>query len=413
MLGKLNEHHKEAMIIGAGFSGLLAAYRLLQRGWRIKLYDGADRAGGLINTVQTEYGLAESAAHSMRSAPVMDALLAELKVVTVAARTRKKYILREGKFSRFPLGLTETAEMVARAAFLPAKENYANLQDLAHHHLGRAATHNLIHPMMQGIYAAPPELLSPELAFPVLISPRGRPLLWHMLMRSRSNYEPRMIAPRAGMTTLINALFKSISESPRAQVFLNGVISELPDAPNVIIATPAHAAAQILQNSFRKSADALRQVQYAPLVSATVFLDKKDHRAPEGIGVLCAANEPRRALGILFNSATFENRVTDESRVASYTVMLGGMQDTAVMNLPDTKLRELIVSELNAVLNPSMPPLEIIINRWSNAIPLYSSELLRAHTLWRQNFCAAPGRILSGNYTGQISLRGMSACFAD
>jgi len=411
MLGKLNDQHQEAVIIGAGFSGLLAAYRLLQRGWRIKLYDRADRPGGLINTLQTEYGLVESAAHSMRFSPAIDALLANLKSKTVIAQTKKKYILRNGKFSRFPLRLTETVDMVARAAFMPAKEKYANLQDWARHHLGRATTDNLIYPMMQGIYAAPPNMLSPDLVFPALMPPRGRTLLHHTLMRPYSNYKPQMIAPRAGMAALINALFKSISESAQAQIFLNETISKLPDTPNIIIAAPAHAAAQILQNSFPESAKSLGQVQYVPLISATVFLDKKDHRTPEGIGILCAAHEPRRALGILFNSSTFENRVVDETRVASYTVMLGGMQDAVIMNLSDSELRKLIVSELAAVLNLYAPPLEIVIHRWSNAIPLYSPELLRAHALWQQDFCAAPGRILFGNYTGQISLRGMAACF--
>jgi hypothetical protein len=47
------------------------------------------------------------------------------------------------------------------------------------------------------------------------------------------------------------------------------------------------------------------------------------------------------------------------------------------------------------------------VNRHASALPLYSAELVRAWLGLRQSWCAKPGRILFGNYTGQLSIRGM------
>ncbi len=411
MLGCLNEDYKECVIIGAGFSGLLAAYRLLQRGWRIKLYDAAARAGGLIDTAQTEYGIAEAAAHSVRSSLAMDQLFAELEIETVTARANKKYILHDGKFSTFPLRLNEIITAAARAAFIPAKPKYNNLQDWALHHLGQAALDRLIYPMMQGIYAAQPDELSPQLVFPGLLPASGRSLLPHAFMQPRGKHKARVMAPRVGMAALTEKLFNFIQSSSNGQIWLSEKISDLPDSPNMIIATPAGATGSLLQNDFKTSSAALHGIRYAPMISVTVFLDRQSHRPPKGMGILCVANEPRRMMGILFNSSSFAHRVRDESRVASYTVMLGGTRDPEILNLTDQELRQLITAEFAAVFNLSEPPLEIVTHRWPQAIPVYSPELAIAHEKISQDFCAQPGRILFGNYTGQISLRGITDTF--
>jgi oxygen-dependent protoporphyrinogen oxidase len=412
MLGRLDENFREAVIIGAGFSGLLAAYRLLQRGYQVSLYDAAQHAGGLIQTQQTEYGIAESAAHTIRSSPAMDALFQELNVEPVTARTNKKYILRGGKFRSFPLTISETADLAMRAAFNPAKSYYESLEDWALHHAGRGARNNIFHPMMQGIYAALPSELLPDLVFPKLIPPQGKTLLQHVLTNRRSNpYKSRVMAPRAGMAALTDALFKTILANSNAKVCLGQKISELPDVPNVILATPAAVTAQILNLNFSKSAQVLSDIRYAPMIAATVFLDKKMHAAPNGIGVLCAAHEPRQSLGILFNSATFEERVRDEITTASYTVMLGGTGAPEIMAFSNEALRGIVISELQAILKLSAAPLEIIIHRWPEAIPVYSPQLQAAHEVLRGDFCVAPGRMIFGNYTGQISLRGMVDTF--
>jgi hypothetical protein len=52
-------------------------------------------------------------------------------------------------------------------------------------------------------------------------------------------------------------------------------------------------------------------------------------------------------------------------------------------------------------------PAELVISRWPRSIPQYSAALPAVWQTARETWCAAPGRLLFGNYTGQVSLRGM------
>ena len=65
MLGTLDQRYREVTIVGAGIAGMLAAYALDQRGYRVTLLEEKVRAGGLISTTSTDHGIAESAAHSL------------------------------------------------------------------------------------------------------------------------------------------------------------------------------------------------------------------------------------------------------------------------------------------------------------------------------------------------------------
>jgi hypothetical protein len=62
---------------------------------------------------------------------------------------------------------------------------------------------------------------------------------------------------------------------------------------------------------------------------------------------------------------------------------------------------------LGGLLGIKGEPAELVINRWRRAIPQYSTALPSVWRTARESWCAEPGRILFGNYTGQVSLRGM------
>ena len=49
-------------VVGAGFSGLASAYFLTKHGFKVRIIEKSDRAGGLIRTIRTEHGLVETEA---------------------------------------------------------------------------------------------------------------------------------------------------------------------------------------------------------------------------------------------------------------------------------------------------------------------------------------------------------------
>jgi len=68
---------KTITVMGAGFSGLTTAYFLLKRGFKVRILEKSNRAGGLIETVQTEHGMFEKAANGILSSAKLEAIASE------------------------------------------------------------------------------------------------------------------------------------------------------------------------------------------------------------------------------------------------------------------------------------------------------------------------------------------------
>ena len=409
MIGTVNQNAREATIVGAGIAGMLAAYALDARGYRVTLIEAQNRAGGLIQTRQTDFGIAESAAHSLIATPAVRELCRDLDVELIAPRkeAKAKYVVRNGKLTRFPLTLRETLDSVRHAAFARSHSNDTETLDRwAHRHLGDAARDYLLTPFVRGIYGVQPADLCVSTAFPFLHLPQGQTLLG-AFARHRKQPRKQRVAPRLGMGDLVSKLEKRLDQRLGSRFRKGEVLRELPDAPNVIVATPAYAASRLLETSAPDLSNALRRVRYTPIVSVTTFVEHKDFERPiHGVGVLMPACENTRSMGILFNSSSFECRVTDDRRLASFTVMMGGTASPAWLNASDDEVKQAIKLEFSELLG-IREPLATVIHRWPNALPQYGADLPNVWQSARQGWCAEPGRLLFGNYTGQISLRGM------
>jgi len=414
LIGTLDQRYREATIVGAGIAGMLAAYALDKRGFRVTLLEQKPRAGGLIRTTRTEHGIAESAAHSLLVSEPVRELCGELGVQLVEPRkeSHAKFVMRDGKLARFPLNLHETFNLARHAAL--NRSAHSARQDVdawAREHLGDSATDYLLTPFVRGIYGVQPKELGIAAAFPFLNLPEGQTLLNAILhrvaKRAKGKNKKVRAAPRFGMGDLVDRLEQHLDERLGRRFRTSERIEDLPDAPNVMLATPAYAAAQLLQKRVPQLAEKLREVRYTPIVSVTAFVERHalDHPI-HGTGVLMPAREETKSLGILFNSSSFECRVTDDSRFASFTVMMGGTAHPEWLDASDAEIQQAIKLELSNVLGIREPH-STVIHRWPQALPQYSLELPAVWQKANDSWCVIPGRMLFGNYTGQISLRGM------
>lgn len=413
MIGTLDSRHKEATVVGAGIAGMLAAYSLDRSGYRVTLLEEKDRAGGLIQTRNTGHGIAESAAHSLIVSEPVSELCRELGVQLVEPRkeAKAKYILRDGKLRRFPLTLGEALDTLGHAAFARSTTQHPqNLEAWTRNHLGNAALEYLVTPFVRGIHGVQPAELGVTTAFPSLDLPAGKTLLGGMLskhLKGESKKKTTRAAPRFGMGDLAARLEKQLEKRLGSRFRKGEKVDQLPEAANVIIATPAYVAAALIRSAAPNLAAKLAEVRYTPIVSVTVFVDRQSFMRPlGGVGVLMPAREQTKSLGILFNSSSFAYRVKDESRFASFTVMMGGTAQPHWLQASDDEIRQAIKLELWTLLQ-IREPAEVVIHRWRAALPQYSVNLRDVWSCALQSWCAKPGRMLFGNYTGQISLRGM------
>jgi len=414
LIGTLDQRYREATIVGAGIAGMLAAYALDKRGFRVTLLEQKSRGGGLIRTTRTEHGIAESAAHSLLVSEPVRELCGELGVQLVEPRkeSRAKFVMRDGRLARFPLNLHETFNLARHAAL--NRSAHSAKQDVdawAREHLGDSATDYLLTPFVRGIYGVQPKELGIAAAFPFLNLPEGQTLLNAILHRvaKRTTKKTKKVraAPRFGMGDLVDRLEQHLEERLGRRFRTSERIEDLPDAPNVVLATPAYGAAELLQQRVPQLAEKLREVRYTPIVSVTAFVERHalDHPI-HGTGVLMPSREETKSLGILFNSSSFECRVTDDSRFASFTVMMGGTAHPEWLDASDAEIQQAIKLELSNVLGIREPH-STVIHRWPQALPQYSVNLPAVWQKANDSWCVIPGRMLFGNYTGQLSLRGM------
>jgi oxygen-dependent protoporphyrinogen oxidase len=340
LIGTLDQRYREATIVGAGIAGMLAAYTLDKRGYRVTLLEQDQRAGGLIQTTRTDCGIAESAAHSLIATEAVRELCRDLGVELIEPHkeARAKYIVRDGRLRRFPLTVGETVSAFGRAAFARSSfdataytpiDPTADLESWTLQHLGKPALDYLLTPFVRAIYGVQPAELGVGTAFPFLKLPAGKTLLGAAFARHRSKSSKKesrhRAAPRFGMGDLVEHLERRLEQRLGSRFRKGEKIECLPNAPNVIIATPAYAAASLVQSASQPLAEKLRSVRYTPIASVTTFVDQRDFTHPvSGVGVLMPAREETKSLGILFNSSSFANRVHDETRLASFTVIMGG-----------------------------------------------------------------------------------------
>jgi oxygen-dependent protoporphyrinogen oxidase len=425
MLGKLDPSQREVTVVGAGIAGLLAAYQLDRAGYSVTVLEASARAGGMIETHQHALGIAEAAAHSIQATPAVLDLCKELGVELVEVRreSRARYIWRQGRLRRFPLSVGEALRAFFRAYFVLADPKRApdrlTLEQWARHHLGEAPLKYLMTPFVRGIYGASSSEIQLGMAFPGLAVPIGHSLLSLQLRRlflrllgkaPAKARRPVMMAPRGGMGALVAALEARVKSRLGARFRIGARVTELPrESGNLLLCVPAEQAARFFVETVPELSVALDSIPYSPLISITAFVEKRSFGSPPcGVGVLLPEGTSRKVLGVLFNSSSFPGRVTDEGEWVSLTAMLGGSQRPEIFQAGDAELEAVVRSDLEALLDLAPGArIKTVIHRWERAIPQYGESLRAAWASAQGSWCAQPGQILFGNYTGQVSIRGM------
>jgi phytoene dehydrogenase-like protein len=107
---------EDALVVGAGLSGLATAWYLAETGARVRVIDALPGPGGLMQTRRMPEGMVEPAARSFIWTDRVGALFAAAGIEPQFAQdqSKRRFIHRGGRPRRMPLGPLELVERRGR-----------------------------------------------------------------------------------------------------------------------------------------------------------------------------------------------------------------------------------------------------------------------------------------------------------
>lgn len=452
---------RSVAVVGAGITGLVAAYELRRRGVDVTLYEASDHAGGAIRTSHTDGFLAEHGPNSFVTSAPVDALIAQLDlsddVVEANAQANRRYVVRNGMLQSFPM--TPPAMLTTRLFSLKAKMRVLleplvrtratdadeSVASFVRRRLGHEVLDYAVDPFISGIFAGDTEKLSMMHAFPRvvdlerkygslsagLMATRGRmPTAPEHASSDSTVLDPnptptaapgraRLISFVDGMQTLTDALKASLVGTLRLRCPVSllhrkegqWVVEAGPDDSSsartvdaVVMATPAHVlAAMELPAGLRKQAALVERVEYPPMSALTLGFERADvAHVLDGFGMLVPSREKRNILGALFSSSLFPDRAPDGH--VAITCFVGGARMPERAREDTDVLVERVLVDLRQLLGVRGEPVFVKHVYWPRAIPQYTVGYQEVKDAANETELANPGLYLAGNYRNGVSV---------
>lgn len=402
---------KSIAVIGAGITGLTAAFRLTQRGHRVQLFEAASRVGGAIQTERSAGWLIECGPNSLLSDdPVVPQLIDELglqsELVRANPAARKRYIVRDGKpvaapispptLLRSPLFSTGSKFRIVTEILRRPKTRTSDvsLEEMVKEHFGQDVVDYGLNPFVSGVYAGNPKHLSARHAFPKLWEgeqKHGSLLRWQInaAKTRRGGERVGIVSFREGLQTLPQTIAGRLTSgtvtlNTRVKILIpdpaggwrvewdDGATAKSTTFDAIIAAIPAAALAQLrFGHEMERPLATLDQVEHPPVSS--VFLgfraDQVAHPL-DGFGVLVPEVERRAILGVLFSSTLFPGRAPDGH--VALTVLVGGTRNPELATLSGEALLATIRPDLEQLLGVRGAPVFQRHAFWPRAIPQYN-----------------------------------------
>jgi oxygen-dependent protoporphyrinogen oxidase len=398
-------------VVGAGISGLAAAWEGRRRGADVAVLDAGDRPGGSLRTSPVGgVDVDEAADAFLARVPEAVELCDELGLTAelVSPATGSAHVWWDGALRPLPadqlLGVPTDVDALAGGGLLSpagvarARRDLALPDDrpagdesvgaLVRRRLGDEVLERLVAPLVGSIYAGDCDRLSLAVSAPQLAAARdldpGDPSLLRAAAALRSRAvdtgRPVFLAPAGGMGRLAGALHGALGDAVRPGSRVTAVEPEgtrwrlsagtgdvLADA--VVLAAPAPASAALLASLAPGAATFLGGIDTASvaLVALAVPVGGID-RALDGSGFLVP-----RAAGLLLTACSWITskwpHLAADPSVAVLRASVGRDGDDRAVTLEDAALVAGVLDDLATTMGVKAPPLDVRISRWPRSFP--------------------------------------------
>jgi protoporphyrinogen/coproporphyrinogen III oxidase len=438
---------RHVVIVGGGISGLAAAHALTagpDPQIACTLVEEDRRLGGKIHTEHIQGCVVEHGAESfLASKPWAASLCRSLGLGDRLVGTRPGYpvhVAWRGRLHPLPegvaLGVPTRVGALARSSLFSPREKLRMALDvilprgravdesvgaLVRRRLGEAAVDRLAGPLLGGIYAGDPDQLSAQ-------DTAGQLVAWEAQSRSLilaglTHRQRRSAAPGTPPSPMFLSLSGGMGEMvDRLTAALHGTavltgrrvirVRRLPEpssrgyaailddgtqleADGLVLATPAYAAARLLDPLAPAAARRLRAIPYVSTAAVTLAYRRQAVRHPlEGNGFVVARGEPLHITACTWVSSKWPGRAPEG--LALLRCYLGAAGREAVLQETDQRLLDLVRADLRATLGVEAAPLFASLARWPMAMPQYTpGHLARVEAIERE-LQSLPGILLAG-----------------
>jgi len=434
----------QALVVGAGISGLTTAFALQKSGIETRIVEAASRPGGVIQSVQRDGYLLECGPQSFSGNASITAICRDLEILdqrVLADPKAPRYILIDGKLQNVPMGPsllvsslvgggTRTAILRDLLGKSHAPEPDESVANFIRRKLSATLLERLVGPFVSGIYAGDPEKLSLRAAFPILHeaevasgsilrgmfpvmkarkakrgnAPREKPTL--QTFRTGNEALIRALAAKLGERLSLNVELISIEpldpgrdpKGPRFRVTLRTARGEEQlETERLILAVPTNVAAKLLGRLNPAFETALAPIEYAGVAVVSLGYRKEDvGHSLAGFGFLVPRSSGLGDLGTVWNSSLFPGRAPDGH--ALLTSFVGGATNPGALQKSPDALAYQVHREITPILGIRKEPVLSNVTIWPRALPQYNlghTARLAALEKLREGF---PGLHFAGNY---------------
>jgi oxygen-dependent protoporphyrinogen oxidase len=423
----------DAVVVGAGISGLATAFRLARGGLRVTVLEATERVGGAIETFSDDAWRFEMGPNTVVESDesvgrlIRDAGLEGEKIIA-SPSAKRRYLYKGGELVPLPgnpIALLKTPLFPAAAKLRLLREPWIgrppegaeeSIAQLVRRRLGTAFLDYAVGPFVSGVYAGDPERLSARWAMPKIHAlEREHGSLIRGALSRRKGAVPggAMISFQEGLEELPQRLAREIGDV-RTGVAARGIVrtesgfrvetSAGPiEAARVVLAVPADIAARLLEEATAGASLLLAEIPYAAVAVVSLGWRREDVGHPlDGFGFLTPRKEGLRLLGCLFPSSIFPGRAP--AGHVGLAAFAGGRTDPELAGWDEERIAATVIAELRGPLGLRGEPAFRLVRRWPRAIPQYELGHGRFVERAKEIERALPGLRLAGNYLGGISV---------
>jgi oxygen-dependent protoporphyrinogen oxidase len=439
----------DIVIIGAGISGLAAAWELRQRGQHALVVEQSGRPGGVIVTERVDGFVIDGGPDALLvQKPAAIELCRELGLGDRLIQTsppRTAFVLRGGRLTELPeassLGiptrigsflesplfsssakLRMAMEILVRRGQLPDE----SIGQFMRRRFGHEAVEYLAEPLLAGIHAGDVNQLSVHSLFPRLVS-----LEQSYGSVLRGLFAARRAAPRSTTGAFVS-LSTGLAELPEALAAALGHdairyhtrVAQISGASpyrltldsdasiyarRVIVTTPAWAASPMFSSLDPTLSRLCAEIPYASTATVAFGLERAQiAHALNGNGFVVPRVERKAVTAGTWVSSKWPQRAPEG--FALLRAFVGGATDPGALDRGDDAIARTAFDELRELLGITGNPMLVRVFRWPRQTPQYVVGHQERIKRIEQRLMALPGLFVTGSgYRGT----GIPDCIAD